>query len=351
MVASNSSEGNTRIDWVDLAKGLTILLVVVMHSTFNVEKSLGAEGFMHQLVMFAAPFRMPVFFAVAGLFAARAISKDWRTFLDRKFVHFFYFYFLWMSIQFIFKAPFFVQEMGVEGTALYYLASFVQPFGLMWFIYLLPIYFVILRLSQPLPMGVQFVLAIVAKFLLSDTGILVLDYFAKYYVFFLIGHFGRDLWFSLANSARQQKGLAVAGLLVWALANGAAVHFGYSDYLPVAIILGLVGFLAVIDLMAILPRAGIASVGIAPVLAYCGQRSLPIYLGFFLPMGVTRIVYPLLCEMCSVGTISFIVSLSSIVGAILMYEAVRWIGIGGFLYSRPQWARLPSTRKRLVPAE
>ena len=99
-----------------MTKGLTILLVVVMHSINGVEKYLGSEGWMHPILAYATPFRMPVFFAVAGLFAARAIVKEWPVFLDKKFFHFGYFYFLWMTIEFIFKAPFFVQQFGTHET-------------------------------------------------------------------------------------------------------------------------------------------------------------------------------------------------------------------------------------------
>ncbi len=73
------------------------------------------------------------------------MSKDWSFFLNNKLVHFAYFYLLWMTIQFAFKAPFFIQDFGAEGTALYWLTSFVQPFGLLWFIYLLPVCFIVLR--------------------------------------------------------------------------------------------------------------------------------------------------------------------------------------------------------------
>ena len=48
---------------------------------------------------------MPDFFLISGLFLASVIDRDWRTYLDRKVVHFVYFYLLWMTIQFAFKAP------------------------------------------------------------------------------------------------------------------------------------------------------------------------------------------------------------------------------------------------------
>ena len=60
---------------------------------------------MHLLVAFAKPFRMPDFFLISGLFLPIVIERDWRTYLDRKVVHFAYFYGLWVTIQFAFKAP------------------------------------------------------------------------------------------------------------------------------------------------------------------------------------------------------------------------------------------------------
>ena len=101
-----------RVDWVDYAKGICIVMVVMMHSVLGVEAASGQTGFMHWLVMFAKPFRMPDFFLISGLFLSVVIDRDWRTYLDRKVVHFAYFYLLWVTIQFGFKAPGFAAEQG-----------------------------------------------------------------------------------------------------------------------------------------------------------------------------------------------------------------------------------------------
>ena len=58
-----------RIDWVDYAKGICIVMVVMMHSVLGVEQAAGETGFMHAFVMFAQPFRMPDFFLISGLFS------------------------------------------------------------------------------------------------------------------------------------------------------------------------------------------------------------------------------------------------------------------------------------------
>ena len=47
--------GADRIDWVDYAKGICIVMVVMMHSVLGVELAAGQTGFMHPLV--ASPSR------------------------------------------------------------------------------------------------------------------------------------------------------------------------------------------------------------------------------------------------------------------------------------------------------
>src|SRR3979409_2462675 len=118
-----------RIDWVDYAKGICIVMVVMMHSVLGVEAAAGHTGFMHVLVAFAKPFRMPDFFLISGLFLSVVIDRDWRTYLDRKVLHFVYFYLLWTAIQFAVKAPIFINEHGALGTAWLYIESFWEPFG------------------------------------------------------------------------------------------------------------------------------------------------------------------------------------------------------------------------------
>src|SRR5712692_9266545 len=140
-----------RVAWVDYAKGFCIVFVVMMHSTLGAENAAGQEGWLHNVVTFAKPFRMPDFFLISGLFLARVIGRDWRTYLDRKVVHFVYFYVLWVTIQFGFKSPAFAAETGWAHVGFTYLLSFIEPFGTLWFIYLLPLFFVVTKLTRPVP--------------------------------------------------------------------------------------------------------------------------------------------------------------------------------------------------------
>jgi uncharacterized membrane protein YcfT len=116
-----------RVDWVDYAKGFCIVLVVMMHSTLGMEAAAGKTGWLHPLVEFARPFRMPDFFMISGLFLAPVIDRDWRTYLDRKVLHFAYFYLLWMTIQFAVKAPGTLAGQGVAEVARLYFLSLIDP--------------------------------------------------------------------------------------------------------------------------------------------------------------------------------------------------------------------------------
>src|SRR5260370_16522123 len=92
MTVNGTSAGHAmRIDWVDYAKGICIVMVVMMHSVLGVEAAAGQTGFMHLLVAFAKPFRMPDFFLISGLFLSVVIHPHCRPSLPRKVVHFPYF--------------------------------------------------------------------------------------------------------------------------------------------------------------------------------------------------------------------------------------------------------------------
>ena len=193
----------SRVDWVDYAKGFCIVMVVMMHSTLDVEQAAGHEGWMHAAVAFARPFRMPDFFLISGLFLARVIDRDWRDYLDKKVIHFAYFYVLWVTIQFAFKAPMFAAEMGWRGVGLSYLEAFIEPFGTLWFIYLLPIFFVVVKLTRGLPWLAIWLVGAALEIVHIDTGWTVIDEFAHRFIYIYSGYLFAPHVFALA--ARVQR--------------------------------------------------------------------------------------------------------------------------------------------------
>ncbi|MHC2338333.1 acyltransferase family protein [Bradyrhizobium sp. USDA 4454] len=327
----DQSPGNAaaRVDWVDYAKGICIIMVVMMHSVLGVEKAAGQIGFMHYVVMFAKPFRMPDFFMISGLFLSVVIGRDWRTYLDRKVMHFAYFYVLWVTIQFGFKAPSLAAEAGWAEIGRQYLTAFVQPFGTLWFIYLLPIFFVVTKLTRNVhPLAIWLIAAALESAHIA-TGWYVIDEFSARFVYFLTGYVLADYVFALSDRARSRPTLALLGLGLWALVNGGLVACGVSEWPVVSLALGFAGACAIIVTGTLLARAHWLG-----LLRYCGEHSIVIYLAFFLPMAATRTLLLRFDVIPDIGLISLIVTVAGVAGSLLIWRlalAVR----ANFLFERP----------------
>ncbi len=235
----SAGDDGGRVDWVDYAKGICIVMVVMMHSVLGVEKATDQIGFMHLVVAFARPFRMPDFFLISGLFLPLVIDRDWRTYLDRKVVHFAYFYALWLTIQFGFKAPTFAAESSWPQVGVLYLESFIDPFGTLWFIYLLPIFFVVIKLTRNVSPLVIWSAAALLEMLHVATGWTAIDEFCARFVYIYSGYVFAAHVFALSRSARAHPARAVAALALWALIDAGLVAAGYSELPVVSLLLGL----------------------------------------------------------------------------------------------------------------
>jgi uncharacterized membrane protein YcfT len=336
-----------RIDWVDYAKGICIVMVVMMHSVLGVEAATGQTGFMHVLVAFAKPFRMPDFFLLSGLFLAVVIDRDWRTYLDRKVVHFAYFYLLWVTIQFGFKAPSFAAEAGWAHVGLMYLQSFIEPFGTLWFIYLLPVFFVVTKAARQLPPLAIWVAAALLEMAHVSTGWTAVDEFCARFVYFYSGYWLAGYVFAWSDRARANPAWALVALALWALVNGGLVELGASEWPLLSLALGLAGALAIVTMGTLLARMQWLN-----FLRYCGEHSIVIYLAFFLPMAATRTLLLQTGWGHDIGTISLIVTAVGVVGAIGIWRAAVAVG-ANCLFERPAafWIVPQKARPTLQAAE
>jgi uncharacterized membrane protein YcfT len=337
-----------RVGWVDYAKGFCIVMVVMMHSTLGVEQAAGETGWLHALVAFARPFRMPDFFMISGLFLAQVIDRNWRTYLDRKLVHFAYFYLLWTAIQFAVKAPGIAHEHGLAGAAWAYLGSFWEPFGTLWFIYLLPVFFVTAKLVRELrvPPILVWLAAAALQMAPIATGWTVIDEFAGRFVFFYSGYLLAPRIFALASGAQGQPEAAIAGLAAWALLNGVLVFHGLAELPLVSLGLGLIGAVAVVLISALMAKSDLFK-----PLRYCGRNSIVIYLAFFLPMAASRALLLKTGWIADLGAVSALVTLAGVLGALALFWMVRDTPLH-FLFARPDrfWIA-PKPRLAMQPAE
>jgi uncharacterized membrane protein YcfT len=333
------------VDWVDCAKGICIVLVVMMHATLGVEQAADQPGWLHPLVAFARPFRMPDFFLISGLFLANVVDRGWLLYLDRKVVHFAYFYLIWMSLQLAVKAPMIVPDEGLAGVARLYIQSFWEPFGTLWFIYLLPIFFVTAKLARQfgVPPWLVWLTGAALETAPIATGSTVIDEFAHRFVFFYTGYLLARPIFALAAATRARSVAAASGLAFWSLLNGLLVYEGLAELPLVSLALGLLGATAVVSVSALISRLRLAG-----PLRYCGENSIAIYLAFFLPMALSRMLLLKTQWIPDIATVSLIVTASGVMGALAVRWAVRGTALS-FLFERPR--RLWTARPGLQPAE
>jgi uncharacterized membrane protein YcfT len=346
-----------RFDWVDMAKGLSIFLVVMMYAASSVGEDTGGIGAFHWAIAFATPFRMPEFFLISGLFLSQIINRSWRAFADRRVVHYLYFYVLWALIHIIFKVGLLSTDPigAVEQIAW----AIVQPYGVLWFIYMLAVVGAATKLLHDLkaPTWAVFAIGAILQMAKVHTGSYLVDQFCAYFVFFYGGYVLAPQLFRLAAWAQDRALQALAGLAIWALLNtvlvfsqGFAMHpihpvVGFAALPGVHLALALLGTAALCVVAALLTRLPWMN-----WLRWLGARSLIVYLAFVLPMGIARtllikfgLLEPTLLTLATI--------IVAIVSPLVLYWLVVRTGFGHFLFERPDWAHLPGTgRTRNNPA-
>jgi uncharacterized membrane protein YcfT len=275
------------------------------------------------------------------------IDRDWRTYLDRKVVHFAYFYVLWVTIQFGFKAPSFAAGTSWAHVGFLYLESFIEPFGTLWFIYLLPIFFVVTKALRRMPPLLIWGVAALLEMAHVSTGWTVPDEFSARFVYFYSGYLFAAHVFALSDRARARPSLAVAGLILWALIDAGLVKLGVSEKPLISLALGLMGASAIIVIGTLLARAHWLT-----FLRFCGEHSIVIYLAFFLPMAATRTLLLKAGIIADIGTVSLIVTVVGVAGSLAIWRIALRAG-AIFLFERPAafWIAPKKARTGLQPAE
>lgn len=279
-----------RIEWIDLVKASSVLLVVFMHASNTLVDVAGPSAVttaLHQFNVLVEPLRMPIFFLVSGMLAASAIHRPWRATTNRT-SGMLYLYVAWMVAYLGF-----ITLLGASVTEP--LSAILFAKNGYWYLYAMVLFFVIARLLRNQPAWV-----VVAVALIPNIARPLTDQFFEGLVpgalytsmamnlgFFLIGAYFKDLLGTVAARATLAHtavlGLvAVIGGIVW-LNTPSTIG---QTYLYMSLIWVAFG----ISLAVQITRNG------APAWAgYVGARTLPIYVwqwpalfvvGEFLPASV-----------------------------------------------------------------
>lgn len=344
------SVNQNRLDWVDAAKGISIILVVMMHSAYGVGEDLGDIGILHYIIGWASPFRMPEFFLISGLFLAQVIGRPWRLYADRRVVHYIYFYALWVVLQVGFKVGL---GTGDVGSALAQVGwAVIEPYGVLWFIYMLAVYSLVAKLFHALKVPHWAALLLGAVLMLApiQTGYGLIDHFAAYFIYFYVGYVFAPWVFRIVEWAQRNalfSTFVLAGfsiVLAYLVFEGGVqmhprgIEMGYAGFPPLHLLLGLTGSLAVCVAGGLLARLPWMN-----WLRWLGEHSIVVYLSFSIPMAASRTLILKTGVLTDTSSVSILVMTIALVSPLVLYWLIRKTGWSRFLFERPAWAHLPGT--------
>lgn len=346
----------SRMPWVDMAKGLSIILVVMMYAAYNTGKYTDQVGFLHYVIGFATPFRMPEFFLISGLFLSQVISRPWGRYADRRIIHYFYFYAVWAFIMIMLKIGIFtgapIDMLRELGNAL------IDPYGVLWFIYMLGIFGLTAKLLWQFRVPAYVVIPLAAALQMAQiqSPSYVVTQFAGYFAFFYIGYVVAPLIFRLVAWTNEHIAWALSGLAIWALTNGLLVYSPGHAILPSETIMGLAAIPSLHFMLAVLGATALCVMGgllsklmFMDWLRWLGEHSLVIYVAFTIPMSLFRGFALSHGLITATGPLSLAVLIVSIASPVALYLVVQRIGYGRFLFERPAWARIAEDLPSVTP--
>lgn len=281
--ASAAPARDTRIAWLDVARGIGIILVVAGHS----ERGLTAAGIAagagwrwFDLALYS--FHMPLFMLLAGINIRHSRARGWWPFLRSKLRTVAYPYVLWSLIQGAVLVLLSSQTNSqTDWSALGRIGW--QPIAPFWFLYALMVYVLLvaimgLRASILIPVAIAGLIG--SAYLDGDTLIHQLCYQVT---FFVIGALGSQ---SITRWMPKPAWLWLVILIgcwwgaLWLMPAVGATPYLTPRALPAAL-LGIAVVLVASQMLAGVP---------ATALAWLGQWSMTIYVMHILATAGTRIL-------------------------------------------------------------
>jgi uncharacterized membrane protein YcfT len=354
----------SRIDWIDAARGLCVIAVVLFHVGywhFLKFEHAGSIAFaLWETVAIAlGSVRMPLLLAVSGMLAASKIRNG---FGNGKAIQAsltsFYLYAVWLLVYALLSIP--AAMTGATprvGTVGDFFLQLVVPDTPLWFVFALALYIPLLTLCRKLPPAVVLAALAVVRMLTvlipgSDSG-----QWAKVpelAFFFAVGVYGKALLIRLAEVRRLFH--AAVAIPAFLALSGLSLAL---DLAPVAdqalfILRGLAAIVALVAVISTLTRnRGIAAAG-----SWVGKRTLGVYVlhvpvldGIvFAFQGPLAPAVPVIANSATMA-LTYPLALTAVVAlaCIALEYLLKKCGLG-FLFSRPQAKTAARHRQPVHPA-
>lgn len=265
----------TRVAWADLAKALSIILLVLW-------ATVGDRVYLNEVLILV---RMPLFFFVSGLFAYRVITRpNWTVFLRDKVGNLLYLYALWIGLLFLTTDLVAHLWYGRAVDPLRQLQLFWDPIFTIWFLYALAVAFLIARLLRHVPVWIVLAAA-VALYLASVASgewrhLPFLERIVRLFPFFWLGLMGMPL---IAGLVERFNRLWMAALAVFLGLGYAVFDSPLNTWGPVTFAVTLIGIAAMLLLARRLAdftwSRPLAIVGTSTLAIYVTHKIVLFYLG------------------------------------------------------------------------
>ena len=330
-----------RVNWVDHAKGACIILVVALFTTQGFSASGLHSGWMDPVMRWAQPFLMPAFFFLAALFLNRTLFGPPKHYIDRKILHFAYFYIVWLVLQDV------ILNSGLLFSAPHVFlgnlfAALIEPRASLLLVYMLTVFHVATWLLRRVPARKVFAMAVGLQIAFAtgwiDTGSIVLNEFGQWFVFFFAGYIAAPVVFETAERVAGHGAQTGRVLIGWAIANAAFVGLHVAGLPVISLALGFAGTGAMIACGLLLSRVKWLS-----IVGYAGRHCLIIYLTCAIPVTLMQRGLMAQGEMDHAGLIVLATALVAVALSLAFHRLVRRTQLN-VLYRRPMRLRIKSAR-------
>ncbi|WP_257181857.1 acyltransferase family protein [Corynebacterium cystitidis] len=293
-----------RLAWPDVAKGLSIIGVVVLHVSLLIPGA--RDTALSQANTVIDPLRMPLFFLVSGLFSSKVLNFSLPELFRRRLWFFLIPYLVWVPIEVTLTNEM-RQLAGISEpfTLREYVELIVTGRNMAWFLYALVLFNLVLWLTRKLPMWVTFVVALSPVLGIQwHHEVPIVAKVIMYLPIFMAGTYACHVIKRFATTALTPTRIlfALAGYLsavALVIAWNNFIEANHSFVLPVPVIGGLDH--AALQLLVnqhqyfLMLPAGVVLVvaltqvpGLSDTLQFLGRNTLPIYLGH--PIALTMLV-------------------------------------------------------------
>ncbi|WP_338887291.1 acyltransferase family protein [Rhodococcus sovatensis] len=324
------SSAPARVDWIDVARGLCIALVVLLH-TVNFMATRGlADAWWFDINAVLEPIRMPLFFVVAGLFATRDLELSWNQLWRKRIAPLLYLYVLWMLLRFALFSVFpHISGTHEASSAMNLLYGLINPSSGLWFLYALIVYAVVARTFRRVDPRLQLAAA-TALSILGPATIEAVSWtwvkIVSYLLFFLVGLHLRAVVHGVAAATTTKSAILWPAAFV-------SFYFVVSSTTQATAVAALVSVVGVITGVVVCTH--IQHWRSSALLRRLGSLTLPIYLLHEIVLGTVitaSVAFGLDVTIHGAGPVmitALTICLSVLAGTVIY----RWT----YLLQLPQW--------------